>query len=101
MNKPLNTPGEWNRLLWAVEFINISSNEKPMLLGVGWIKQEGIAAPRFKGEARHPILTPRKADALAICRELRGYYADYPKGHGCRNWRFKPVRVHQFHERVK
>lgn len=80
------------RYAWAVYMNEIGP------LFVGWLG--GAYEPRYQGEPLPVILFRTKKLAAQWAKEQTAMYRAYPKGHYCRTWRFRPVRVCQRIEEV-
>ena len=95
-------PKPWDRKLWGVEMSTGRSD--PILIGSAWGAWEGLMESRqyYVGEPTRPLLFTARSQARQFCRERMAQMAeDYPEGHICRKWRYRPVRVREMVEVIE
>ena len=88
----------WDRLLWGVLF---SSGFKggSTLIGSSWDDLH-VGKSSYPGEPTRALLFCSRSLARAWCRAKLDKYRDYPAGHPCLEWTFRPARVRESVEGV-
>jgi hypothetical protein len=85
----------WDRLLWGIEFRSLYSEPSLTCMPTSQV------AVHFSGEPARAWLFRTRKEARAACAERHAFYATYPDGHVCRDWRYAAVRVRETVRKVK
>lgn len=75
----------------AIKLWGVSFNGERAVLGKGWLRNPVVS--RYDGEPFEPLLFMTRRQAQAWTRERNAFYAAYPRGHVCREWKFTVRRV--------
>lgn len=80
----------WDRRLWGVTLT--SRTAAPTIIGATW---DSSRPEQYAGEPPRALVSRTLLDARAWCQSKHDFYAKYPDGHVCREWRFRPIRVRE------
>jgi hypothetical protein len=85
-------PKLWDRKLWGIEFRGSLKDDRPRLIGAGWLDSAHLVS-YYQGEPTRALLFTTRTEARAFCDVQHAKYIG--RTDCCAKWRFRPVRVRE------